>query len=343
MTISAAEPKTAPVTLACDLLLARLLPATKQPHKPQKVRADVGRFFRQPPADEPWQDLVDGLVEAGLLTRGPLELTAAGRARALAFLGIAALPPRCQWKQVRTKFLLPKVLGLDPAAEATKKRFNRSENVAAILLKQRFDLPGGANSTLGQMLEMLVCRELGFPESTTLAQVKRLVLSRLSRSEKPLSTRELNSKAPRALLGAKKGGMAGLADLLLDGWADGTAQSTPRLLPDTTTEEPAREEFDLPAFAVTVKAAARDCPTGRFGDNKVFINHVWRRLRGESSFPALDLPAFKEKLVEANNARLLTLSRADLVEVMNPADVQESRTSYLNAEFNFILVEKEQP
>ena len=92
-----------------------------------------------------------------------------------------------------------------------------------------------------------------------------------------------------------------------------------------------------------MKAAAHDCPTGRFGDNKVFINHVWRWLRDEPSVPAMDLPAFKERLTEANRARLLTLSRADLPHIMDATDVRESESHYLNAAFHFILVEKEQP
>ena len=36
-------------------------------------------------------------------------------------------------------------------------------------------------------------------------------------------------------------------------------------------------------------------------------------------------------------------SRADLVEVMDPTDVRESQTHYLNGEFHFVLLEKEQP
>ena len=116
----------------------------------------------------------------------------------------------------------------------------------------------------------------------------------------------------------------------------------PRLV-ETSRAEPVGAEFDLPAFAQTVKAAVRDCPTGRFGDNKVFISHVWRRLRDEPGFPAMDLPAFKQRLTEANNARLLTLSRADLVQVMDPTDVRESETRDLNAAFHFVLLEKEQP
>jgi hypothetical protein len=40
---------------------------------------------------------------------------------------------------------------------------------------------------------------------------------------------------------------------------------------------------------------------------------------------------------------MLTLSRADLVQIMDPTDVAESETHYRNAVFHFILVDKDQP
>jgi hypothetical protein len=90
-----------------------------------------------------------------------------------------------------------------------------------------------------------------------------------------------------------------------------------------------------------VTAVARKCPTGWFGDNKVFISHVWKQLRSEPRFAPLGLGGFKQKLVEANRANLLTLSRADLVQLMDPTDVRESEITYLTATFHFILVEKD--
>jgi hypothetical protein len=47
---------------------------------------------------------------------------------------------------------------------------------------------------------------------------------------------------------------------------------------------------------------------------------------------------FKARLTEANHAGLLSLSRADLVEVMDPADVDASEACYLHAVFHFIQV-----
>ena len=55
----------------------------------------------------------------------------------------------------------------------------------------------------------------------------------------------------------------------------------------------------------------------------------------------MDFPAFKQRLAEANNARLLDLSRADLVQAMDPEDVRLSEVAYLNATFHFIRIDPE--
>ncbi len=91
-------------------------------------------------------------------------------------------------------------------------------------------------------------------------------------------------------------------------------------------------------LAERVKAAARACSTGRYGDNKVFIVHVWRMLQSDPDFAEMGLDRFREFLAAANNARLLDLSRADLVQAMDPEDVRMSEVSYLNATFHFIRI-----
>jgi hypothetical protein len=64
-------------------------------------------------------------------------------------------------------------------------------------------------------------------------------------------------------------------------------------------------------------------------------------LQADPDFRSMDFASFKECLAEANNARLLDLSRADLVQAMDPEDVQLSEVSYLNATFHFIRIEPE--
>ena len=105
---------------------------------------------------------------------------------------------------------------------------------------------------------------------------------------------------------------------------------------DATTREAG--PVDLARFAERVKAAARACQTGRYGDNKVFIAHVWRTLQSDPDFAWMDLDAFKERLAMANNARLLDLSRADLVQAMDPDAVRLSEVHYLNATFHFVRI-----
>jgi hypothetical protein len=107
---------------------------------------------------------------------------------------------------------------------------------------------------------------------------------------------------------------------------------------------PPPEPFDLAAFAATVRAlAGTSPPQDRFHDNKVYIAALWRESQREPNFPRLALPEFKQRLVEANSQGLLHLSRADLVQAMDPQLVADSETAYLNATFHFVLLEGDRP
>ncbi|WP_433928279.1 hypothetical protein [Sorangium cellulosum] len=105
------------------------------------------------------------------------------------------------------------------------------------------------------------------------------------------------------------------------------------LLAPQTAALPADES----AFAARVLEAARASKTGRFGDNKVFISHVLRRL-AEDGVAIGDSDAFKARLVSAHRRGLLALNRADLVEAMDPADVDASETRYLSTTFHFVRI-----
>lgn len=91
-------------------------------------------------------------------------------------------------------------------------------------------------------------------------------------------------------------------------------------------------------MAERVKAAARDCPSGRYGDRKVFIAHVWDRLRSDPDFAGMGLDGFKRALAEANNLRLIDLARADLIQAMDPEEVRRSEVHYLGATFHFVRI-----
>jgi hypothetical protein len=106
--------------------------------------------------------------------------------------------------------------------------------------------------------------------------------------------------------------------------------------PDLTVFDTSPDQENLRTFAERVREAARASTTGRFGGDKIFISHVWHTLKHQVR--GLDERAFKDRLLEANRARLLSLSRADLVEAMDPADVAASETRYLGATFHFIAL-----
>ncbi len=96
--------------------------------------------------------------------------------------------------------------------------------------------------------------------------------------------------------------------------------------------------LDAPAFAArALEAARRVGAEGRFpaepSGGKVFIGAAWRAAES-----GLTLAKFKERLVEAHRAGHVELSRADLVEAMDPKLVQESRATYLGAEWHLIRV-----
>ncbi len=322
-------PPTAPPTgPLADLILARLLPAKKS-LAPAKLRADLAPLFRDlSPADE-FGDVLAALRAAGLVTPRGQVLTDAGRARALAFLGVERVPGRGDWAAVKAKCLLPKALGQTPPKDAKR--------LAALLLMRKLGLPVGTGSTLAAVFEAIACRELGFPDAVSLKALIPTLLEQVVKADTPLAAKDVEEIAPRTLLGVTGRGANALRDTALADWFAGSSAPA-SVAPVAGDDEP----FDLEAFAATVRSVARDCPTGRFGGNKVFISHVWQQLRDEPRFAALGHDGFKAKLVDANRANLLTLSRADLVQLMDPIDVRESETTFLTAVYHFISVEVSQ-
>lgn len=96
--------------------------------------------------------------------------------------------------------------------------------------------------------------------------------------------------------------------------------------------------FDLAGFATQVLVAARRTRTGRFGEDRVFINHAWRRFKLDQRPKDMDLTTFKLRLVEANRARYLSLVRADMAPSLDQKDVKESEIRYLSATFHFLCI-----
>jgi hypothetical protein len=180
------------------------------------------------------------------------------------------------------------------------------------------------------VLDALVWRALGvesdapFTREAALEAVLRRALG---------GARFRGSQAGARLLAAKHAGAAR---------ADAEALSLALLRDFASPEPPAAivaAPGDLRAFADRVVRAAHAATSGRFGDEKVFISHVHRAM-GDGS---LSLEAFKERLVAAQRAGLVELSRADLVGAMPEGDVRASEIDSLGASFHFIRAPRLSP
>ncbi|MGL4461072.1 MAG: hypothetical protein ACRC1K_02890, partial [Planctomycetia bacterium] len=213
-----------------------------------------------------------------------------------------------------------------------------------LLLRRRLQLPLGPDATLKETLEAIACRELGFPDETSLKSVMNRVLSRRLDADEPLPSAVLERELPKVELEALRGDVESMRAALLHDWI----VNAPKRAAQLAASERSRgafvappDPFDLTAFAHTVTAAARNSKTGRFGDHRVFINHVYDALRDERAFEDMTLAAFKNRLVEAATAKLIRFARADAVQTMNERDVRDSMTDYDGDAFHFLLLEKD--
>ena len=100
--------------------------------------------------------------------------------------------------------------------------------------------------------------------------------------------------------------------------------------------EPAAAGLKL--FAYWVLESAKRSKTGKFGDDRIFISHAWKQYKRDQKPKGMDLDGFKERLVEANRERFLSLVCADMAPMMDPTDVRESETHYLLATFHLLCI-----
>jgi hypothetical protein len=97
------------------------------------------------------------------------------------------------------------------------------------------------------------------------------------------------------------------------------------------------------AFAQSAFDAAKATKTGRLGDTKVFISHVWETFQRQNPDQAGTLDEFKQRLIEANRQRNISLSRADMGYALNQKDVSTSEIGHLGSTFHFIRLDEPPP
>ncbi len=336
------------------LILVRLLPAGEKGVKPADLRKDL-----EPLLAHRWSgNALTAVLERSLIklvsrhqvlylpvkskkTIPPLSLTDQGRQAILSLLGVSQLParPKPSWSNLKKALLLGPALGLSGPTAALA----RDDRLRAALLKQQYHLPLDEFPTLKQARDEWLRRTLGMgeKEKVSVDSLQSALLRRELAEPRPLPVKKALDRLLARRLNARRDDTKELRDAILRNWIDGSLgeKATGHVMPPLSSVAASAITPDLPEFARKVLAAARATPTGHHGDSKIFIVHVWRSLQDDAEFRGMDLPTFKERLAQANNARLLNLSRADLVQAMDPEDVRLSEVSYLNATFHFIRVE----
>src|SRR5579862_6636387 len=104
-----------------DLILVRLLPVKKAPKKAD-FRKSIQSLWKDLIHEDHWQEMLLSLADDGWLTLRPFGLTDTGRQRAMEFLQIDNLPPNTNWPMLKGHLLVPRILGIPPAATGLRKK-----------------------------------------------------------------------------------------------------------------------------------------------------------------------------------------------------------------------------
>ncbi|WP_235216877.1 hypothetical protein [Archangium violaceum] len=277
----------------------------------------------------------DGLLEP--TARKGVSLTKQGRERALDFLGLKS-SKGLNWKKLRITHLAAISLGL-PASNAG--RLGKADNLRAVLVEKQLGLEGVGTRTLNAVRDELCWKQLGVETDKpfNMANVQSFLLGKVLQASREVKPSQAMQQLAARGVGARRTDTESLRVAALQSWLIPTPEASaptpaPARVPEAPAPRPRPVEDALPAFAERVLHTARTSATGRFGDDRVFISHVWRAMRDHG----LDEQSFKNRLVEANQKRLLSLSRADMVELMDPADVRASEIHHLGSTFHFIAL-----
>lgn len=323
----------APDPIDCVILARLIVPATAT-----KTRDDVGKLAARGrldawPADfaARWGRLLaaDLLRPKGRATSKTFELTDAGHRHARSFLGLEQPPAKLTWPAIQADYIVPLAMGLRPGSAGARQIKKAAALKLAVVARSR-QLPLGESAKAKDLVARLAWKLIGV-DSDAAFNAENVIQHLVFRQQpgKPLTTDRTMTMLASAAVGARTGSLPELRLSAIGQWLSKPEPAQPAI----RASEPV---FDLPAFAERALAAARHSTSGRFGDNKVFISHVYRGFDGDPI--VADLPSFKLRLLDANREGLLRLSRADLVEAMDPGDLRDSATVCDNATFHFIRI-----
>lgn len=345
-----------------ELILARLRASGAKPPTPGELKKKLAPLVEHGFSPGEWSarfaETLEALTSKAEITAKPLALTDRGRERVAALLGGGPLPARITWAELETRLLATRALEVDAPSKPLLARLGSDDGAAALILRQRHQLPLKEAPTLTEAADALILRRFGIEGGgkVTAKRLRALVLAELLGVKSASRPEELQRQLAIQALGVPvKTGRGALRRALVAGWlARAEAPAPPPRAPEppepAAAEAPSLEPrpaietlgsgLDLSRFAASVQRAAGGHGVARFGEHKVYISSLWRHLGGPAS---LSLDAFKRRLVEANHAGLLRLARADLVAAMDASELEASETRHLNATFHFVEAEENAP
>lgn len=310
------------------LLLARVCVKVKKPLTQaavvQAVVAAISPPLTAAEADAAVAAALAGCVERGELSNqaGKLRLEERGQQALARAWAVHTLPTIATWKHA---------LQLVATGRGDLKKPLDADGLSARVLCEHHGLP--ATKTAAQAVDLLAWRALGVERNQpfTIRAVQRYLL---------------RDRVPEDVRVAPEVWRRMLAMRVLNGAGHDAAALTRALLVARTSLQPVRNDnagaqsaaSPLADFARAVQAAAVDPGVTRFHDDRAFIGSVWEHMRGHSPVGDMSLAEFKNQLIAAHRARLLEITRADLVGAMDPVEVERSEARYQNASFHFVAL-----
>jgi hypothetical protein len=316
-----------------------------------EIKKSLNPLFYQPPSNNEWLQTLQQLAERGMLSKtskSRFQISAVGQKLALQKLGLQSLPPATRWLTLKNCYLIASLLRFPaPISERDRLAITSADGLRASILVNAFQLPAGSYPSLTKARDSLLWQQLAKPVTASLQH--KLAASNATRS-RPFTMGSVIALLLNSLLGNERELPWDAALKQLAAKAVGARRISPEELRlailRAATEKPSQlpgplppEPFNLELFANQVMQSAKRSQTGKFGDNKVFISHVWHQMELDGNTFGLDLKQFKHYLGLANNKDLISLSRADLAYALDHNAVSASETSYLNSIFHFIRLE----
>jgi hypothetical protein len=259
--------------------------------------------------NQSWDTLLDDLAGEGAITRSGARVALSESGRAATRGLTAGVKSFAALKQS----IVVRALGLEPTRENLRRIASSDGLRAGIVARAR----GLAATTPGETRRALAWRLVGV-DSAAPVTTSSLLLHFLSR--------ELGGIRAHSADDA----FAQLAALLAEAHRRDAGALRQALFARWLEDRPVGEE-SLGRFAARVLEVGRKTADGRFGPDKLFVSALLRALPHER-----DPAAFKDRLLQAHRAGLLALSRADLVEAMDPREVESSEIRYMGATFHFL-------